>query len=81
MSAASPCVATLERESYDSFWNSRYIRAEHPGTRPGRHSSNCYGPPTKLKVMVGVVEMKVKVEGGITKINVNVMPVGGMRVR
>ena len=54
-------------------------RALHPGTRPGRHSSNCYGPPTKLKVMVGVVEMKVKVEGGITKMNVNGL--GGMRVR
>ena len=48
-------------------------RAERPGTRPGRHSSNGYGSPAKLKVMVGVEKMNVKVVGGVGKVNVNVM--------
>ena len=61
----------------------KYCR-EHPCSRPRRHcGSNCYGPLAKLKVMVGVVEMtrKVKVEGGVMKMNVMKMNVMGMVVR
>ena len=30
---------------------------------------NCYSPPTKLKAMAEVVEMKVNVEGGVMRVN------------
>ena len=47
--------------------------ALHPGTRPGRHSTNRYGSPTKLKVMVGVEKSNVNVVIGVVKMNENVM--------